>query len=143
MRCEGAQLFGLGTFIGEEMKNRKAALIIILALVLVILVLLESSTHFVHRIIDDVLYDNYHHYLQCEDLPEITAVENAVTEHQETIREIESLAEGQVTVNVDASSCPGRGSIVIYFPSHTVREQIEDILGGRSFYGNPVTLINW
>ena len=125
------------------MKNRKAALIIILALVLVILVLLESSTHFVHRIIDDVLYDNYHHYLQCEDLPEITAVENAVTEHQETIREIESLAEGQVTVNVDASSCPGRGSIVIYFPSHTVREQIEDILGGRSFYGNPVTLINW
>ncbi|MGI6741436.1 MAG: hypothetical protein ACOX7C_08205 [Brevefilum sp.] len=125
------------------MKNRKAALIIILALVLVILVLLESSTHFVHRIIDDVLYDNYHHYLQCEDLPEITAVENAVTEHQETIREIESLAEGQVTVNVDASSCPGRGSIVIYFPSHTVREQIEDILGGRSFYGIPVTLINW
>ena len=143
MRCEGAQLFGLGTFIGEEMKNRKAALIIILALVLVILVLLESSTHFVHRIIDDVLYDNYQHYLQCEDLPEITAVENAVTEHQETIREIESLAEGQVTVNVDASSCPGRGSIVIYFPSHTVREQIEDILGGRSFYGIPVTLINW
>lgn len=143
MRCEGAQLFGLGTFIGEEMKNRKAALIIILALVLVILVLLESSTHFVHRIIDDVLYDNYHHYLQCEDLPEITAVENAVTEHQETIREIESLAAGQVTVNVDASSCPGRGSIVIYFPSHTVREQIEDILGGRSFYGIPVTLINW
>ena len=143
MRCEGAQLFGLGTFIGEEMKNRKAALIIILALVLVILVLLESSTHFVHRIIDDVLYDNYHHYLQCEDLPEITAVENAVTEHQETIREIESLAEGQVTVNVDASSCPGRGSIVIFFPSHTVREQIEDILGGRSFYGIPVTLINW
>ena len=143
MRCEGAQLFGLGTFIGEEMKNRKVAFIIILALVFVILVLLESSTHFVHRIIDDVLYDNYHHYLQCEDLPEITAVENAVTEHQETIREIESLAEGQVTVNVDASSCPGRGSIVIYFPSHTVREQIEDILGGRSFYGIPVTLINW
>ena len=143
MRCEGAQLFGLGTFIGEEMKNRKAALIIILALVLVILVLLESSTHFVHRIIDDVLYDNYHHYLQCEDLPEITAVENAVTEHQGTIREIEGLSEGQVTVNVDTSSCPGRGSIVIYFPSHTVREQIEDILGGRSFYGIPVTLINW
>jgi len=103
MRCEDAQLFWLGTFIGEEMKNRKAALIIILALVLVILVLLESSTHFVHRIIDDVLYDNYHHYLQCEDLPEIAAVENAVTEHQDNIREIESLAEGQVTVNVDTS----------------------------------------
>ena len=47
MRCEGAQLFWLGTFIGEEMKNRKTTLIIILALVLVILVLLEGSTHFV------------------------------------------------------------------------------------------------
>ena len=98
---------------------------------------------FRHRIIDDVLYDNYHHYLQCEDLPEITAVENAVSENQDMIREIEGLAEGQVTISVDASSCPGRGSIVIYFPSHTVREQIEDILGGKSFYGIPVTLINW
>ena len=29
MRCEGAQLFWLGTFIGEEMKNRKTTLIII------------------------------------------------------------------------------------------------------------------
>ena len=143
MRCEGAQLFWLGTFIGEEMKNRKTTLIIILALVLVILVLLESSTHFVQRIIDDVLYDNYHHYLQCEDLPEITAVETAVSENQDVIREIEGLAEGQVTISVDASSCPGRGSIAIYFPSHTVREQIEDILGGKSFYGIPVTLINW
>jgi hypothetical protein len=143
MRCEGVQLFWLGTFIGEEMKNRKVAFVIILALVLVILVLLESSTHFVHMIIDDVLYDNYHHYLQCEDLPEIIAVENAVAENQEIIREIEGLSEGQVTISVDASSCPGRGSIVIYFPSHTVREQIEDILGGNSFYGIPVTLINW
>ena len=125
------------------MKNRKVAFIIIFALVLVILVLLESSTHFVQRIIDDILYDNYHHYLQCEDLPEITVVENAVAENQEIIREIEGLSEGQVTISVDASSCPGRGSIVIFFPSHTVREQIEDILGGKSFYGIPVTLINW
>ena len=124
------------------MKNRKVAFIIILALVFVILVLLESSTHFVHRIIDDVLYDNYHHYLQCEDLPEITVVESAVAENQYIIREIEGLSEGQVTINVDASSCPGRGSIVIYYPSHAVREQIEDILDGRTFYDVPITLIN-
>ena len=124
------------------MKNRKVAFIIILALVFVILVLLESSTHFVHRIIDDVLYDNYHHYLQCEDLPEITVVESAVAENQDIIREIEGLSEGQVTINVDASSCPGRGSIVIYYPSHAVREQIEDILDGRTFYDVPITLIN-
>jgi len=97
---------------------------------------------FRHRIIDDVLYDNYHHYLQCEDLPEITVVESAVAENQDIIREIEGLSEGQVTINVDASSCPGRGSIVIYYPSHAVREQIEDILDGRTFYDVPITLIN-
>jgi hypothetical protein len=134
--------FGLDPFIGEEMKNRKVAFIIILALVFVILVLLESSTHFVHRIIDDVLYDNYHHYLQCEDLPEITVVESAVAENQDIIREIKGLSEGQVTINIDASSCPGRGSIVIYYLSHAVREQIEDILDGRTFYDVPITLIN-
>jgi hypothetical protein len=101
-----------------------------------------NSNHFVHRIIENVLYDNYHHYLQCEELPDLKTVEYKFSKYQDTVKQIEDLAEGLVTIQVDADSCPGKGSILISYPSNAIRKQIESILGGKTFYGIPVTLIN-
>ena len=111
-------------------------------LIVVALFLIENSTHFLRRIIDYAFYDNYHHYLRCDELPPLEEVQNKVTSHQSTKETIENLDLNSVFFQIDSTSCPGKGSIVISYPSNAIRKQIEDILGGKSFYGIPITLIN-
>jgi len=124
------------------MKNSKRVLLIVFLVIMISCLILESSTHFFRRIVDDVVYDNYHHYLRCEELPDLITVEQTLAEHQDTVKRIENLSLGDVVIVVDSSSCPGKASIEIRYPSHSIRTQIEDILGSKTFYGIPITLLN-
>ena len=127
---------------GAKMQKRKIMTILSVVLLIVALFLIENSTHFLRRIIDDAFYDNYHHYLRCDELPSLEEVKDKVTDHQSTIDMIKNLDVNSVYLQVDSTSCSGKGSIVISYPSNAIRKQVEDILGGMTFYGIPITLIN-
>jgi len=124
------------------MQKRKFILIFSVVMIIVASFLIENTTHFLRRIIDDAFYDNYHHYLRCDELPLLEEVKDKVTDHQSTIDLIKNLDVNSVYLQIDSTSCPGKGSIVISYPSNAIRKQIEDILEGKTFYGIPITLIN-
>ncbi|MDP2966725.1 MAG: hypothetical protein Q8N39_11940, partial [Pelolinea sp.] len=73
-------------------------------------------------------------------MPKVSEVEQIVEEHQEVIQEIENINPGFIKVYID-SFCPGRGSLVIEYPSHEDRLRIEEILGD-TFFGVPYKGIN-
>ncbi|NLV75216.1 MAG: hypothetical protein GXY52_11145 [Chloroflexi bacterium] len=114
----------------------------ILLLVVVILAVSEPSTHLFHRLVDNLLYNNYHHYLSCSDLPDIDKVEKTVAEHSEIVEKIKNVNPDHVEFMVDSWTCPGKGSITIYYASTDQRSQIDQILPDKTFFGIPVTLIN-
>ena len=102
------------------------------------------QTHAIQRIILDVIYDNYDHYLPCERLPLTAEVEAVVAAHAGTVNLIKAVSpDGQF--NIEKQSCSGaeHADIVIYYPTHAQREQIEEILGGKTFFGIPARWINY
>jgi hypothetical protein len=124
------------------MQKRKYLRILCILLFVFTFFLIENSTHFLRRIIDDAVYDSYHHYLRCDELPLLEEVNKNVREHEKTVEQIKSLEINSVLFYVDSTSCIGRGSIVISYPSKAIRRQIEQILGGSTFFGIPVSLLN-
>jgi hypothetical protein len=124
------------------MQKRKCLRILCILLFVFTFFLIENSTHFLRRIIDDALYDSYHHYLRCDELPLLEEVNKNVREHEKTVEQIKSLEINSVLFYVDSTSCIGRGSIVISYPSRAIHRQIEQILVGSTFFGIPITLLN-
>ncbi len=119
---------------------------IMLVLVCLVLLLgaayLEGQLHLLRHWLDDVLYDNWNHYLPCGQQHPVEAVEEALQTHADTVNLIEAVNPGQVGVEVDAASCPGRADVLIWYASHSDRLEIEHILGARSFFGIPIRLVN-
>jgi len=124
------------------MRKRKSIILFCVILVIIALLLIENETHFLRHAVDDVLYDNHRHYLTCDELPALSIVREKVTEKETTINQIRSIDKNSVSFEVDSTSCPSKGSIVISYPSHAIRLKIEEILGGKTFFGVPLNLIN-
>lgn len=116
--------------------------IYVLLLVIVILAVSEPFTHLFHRLADKLLYNNYHHYLPCSDLPDLDEVEKAVSEHSEIVEEIINVNPDDVEFIIDSWTCPGKASITIYYSSADQRAEIDEILSDKSFFGIPISLIN-
>jgi hypothetical protein len=104
--------------------------------------LLESQTRIIRRAIDDVVFDNWNHYLPCDKLPEVSRVREVVEEHQETIRRVEAVNPGLVGVEISTGPCPGKADLLIWYASHQNRVDIEEIIGGERFFGVPYRLQN-
>ena len=49
---------------------------------------------------------------------------------------------GLVGVDVDASACPGKADLLIWYASHQDRLAIEKILAADTFFGIPFRLQN-
>jgi hypothetical protein len=62
-----------------------------------------------------------------------------LSDRRELVRAIEAVDAG-VLVTVDASVCPGRGTLVLFYGAHRHREQIEHLIGGDTFLGIPYSL---
>lgn len=124
------------------MRKRISIILFCVILVTIALFLIENETKFLRHTVDNVLYDNYRHYLTCDKLPVLSIVTEKVAEKEATINQIISIDKNSVSFEVDSTSCPGKGSIVISYPSHAIRMQIEEILDGTTFFGIPLTLIN-
>ena len=122
---------------------RKRRFWIVIAILVVGLVFLFQS-QVIQRIISDVVYDSYDHYLPCERLPLAAEVEAVVADHAGTVNQIQAVAPDGL-FNIEKQSCGGaeHADIVIYYPTHAYREQIEKILGGKTFFGIPARWINY
>lgn len=102
------------------------------------------AAHVPQRLVDDLIYDNYNHYLPCERLPQAVEVEQALAEHAATVDQIRALSPN-VDVQIGASQCSAtkRADLIIFYPGHAQRVEIERILGGKTFFGLPVRWQNW
>ncbi len=58
------------------------------------------------------------------------------------VRAIEAVNPGRVGVDVDASTCPGRADLLIWYASHADRLAIERLIGSDTFFGIPYRLEN-
>jgi hypothetical protein len=103
---------------------------------------LAVRQHVPARVYNDIFLDNYDHFLPCEKLPTSTEVHRIVEANQGTVEAIEAVNQGFVWVEVDDTICPGRADVVIYYASHRDRLAIEEILGGKAFFGVPCRFRN-
>jgi len=122
---------------------KKTRFWVALAILMVGLFFLYQSRA-IQRIISDVVYDNYDHYLPCERLPLAAEVEAVVAAHADTVNQIQTISP-DIQFSLEKRSCSGadHADIVIYYPTHAQREQIEEILGGKTFFGIPARWINY
>ncbi|MFZ6028983.1 MAG: hypothetical protein ACOYYS_14815 [Chloroflexota bacterium] len=118
------------------------ALIGILACCLITALAFERQTRWAHRLYDDIVLDNKNHYLPCEALPAADVVLETVAAHQETVTRIEQVNPGNVGIEVDTTTCPGKADLLIWYASHSDRQAIEHILSEDTFFGIPYRLQN-
>lgn len=123
---------------------RKRNLLLAVGTVGILVLGLLYAAHIPQRLVDEVLYDNYNHYLPCERLPQKVEIEQALVEHAIIVDQIRSVSTG-VNIQIDEMLCSGtaRADLVISYPGHTQRVEIERLLGGKTFFGLPVRWRNW
>jgi hypothetical protein len=125
--------------------KRHSILIIVLAFALVCIgafIAFELIEQPIRHWVDDLLYDNYNHYLSCEDLPLIDEVEAVVAIHKDTLDQIDQINPGLVGWNVE-ETCSGKGDILFWYASHANRNKIEEIIGSKdNFFGIPIRMRN-
>jgi hypothetical protein len=109
---------------------------IVILILLAGLIIAEARTRFIHRWINDVVYDNRVPILRCEELPTLPEVEQTLAAHQDMIAQIEAISSGISVYTNSVSSCPEKGLLVIEYASHAEREQIEALIG-ETFFGIP------
>lgn len=122
-------------------KSQKRGLFVVVTVfILAALLWVESTNHFVGRWIASTLYDNHASFMSCDELPDLSDVKSVMEQHNQVIEEIKNIDPENIEITID-NSCPGKGSLVIYYPSHHDRTQIEELLGD-SFFGIPWEGIN-
>lgn len=125
---------------GKHWKKITPVLIIIIACLAMIVI--EVQTKIILRAYDDFVLDSKNHYLPCEELLAEEQASRIVEQHQDAIRAIEQVNPGFVGVEVDASSCPGRADLLIWYASHQDRLAIQRLIGNETFFGIPYRLQN-
>lgn len=101
-----------------------------------------ASGNLLGRLYNDIVLDNYDHFLPCEKLPTSAEVDRVVDEHEDVVRAIKDINPGHIFVEIDDHKCPGRADIIISYATHKDRVAIEEILGGRTFFGVPCRFRN-
>ena len=146
-RCAFAKLANKVLGRSPKMMNspKKKLLIGLLALVTLVClgaIAIESQTKIIRRLYDNLVLDNRNHYLPCEELPAETEVLSILQQHQDVVQAIEGVNPGSVGIDVDASTCPGRADLLIWYASHPNRLEIERLIEGDTFFGVPYRLQN-
>jgi hypothetical protein len=102
----------------------------------------ELMAHPFRHWLDDLVYDNYNHYMPCEDLHTIGEVNEAVQANRSILEQVDQLAPGIVGWQVE-EPCPGKGDILFWYGSHDQRNQVEALIGSEeSFFGIPIRMRN-
>ena len=128
-----------------ELRKRLFLLIILFDMLVLLGVCLwfEFTHHPFMHWLDDLVYDNYNHYLPCDDLPAIDEVNEAVQANRGILEQIDQLAPAGIVGWQVEEPCPGRGDILFWYGSHDQRNQVEALIGSEeSFFGIPIRMRN-
>lgn len=133
----------------EKMNSKRkfSAIISIILSVLVVcggILFVEAQTKLIRRWMDNVLYDNWKHYLPCSQLPPVSEVEKTVQEHWDVIQQIKAVNPGLVGIEINNYTCGGeqKADITFWYASHNDRVVIEQIIDNDTFFGVPYNLNN-
>ena len=123
---------------------KKRNLLLIVGSIVILGGIVLFMFHIPQRVVDDVLYDNYDHYLPCSSLPKKAEVEQVVRDHVAVVDRIRAVSE-DVEFQIDTEKCPGQdwADLIVSYPGHSQRLEIEQILGGKTFFGIPTRWRNW
>jgi hypothetical protein len=89
-----------------------------------------------------VVLDNKDYNVPCDEFPTHAEVERVMAAQQSVVEQILGVNPGQVFVDLDDVTCPGKVGITIYYPSHDDRTAIERIIRADTFFGVPYRLRN-
>lgn len=103
---------------------------------------IESRTKILRHFYDNLLLDNWNHYLPCEALPSETEVRTILQQHPDMILKIEQINPGFIGLEVDSSQCTGKADLLIWYGTHQERLQIEALIHSDTFLGIPYRLQN-
>ncbi len=96
------------------------------------------------RVLDHYVYDNRNYYLPCRRLPTEAEVKAVVKAQQKLIQQIEQInPDGSNVYVVQNANCRKKADILIDYPSHQNRLEIEKLIDGETFYGVPYRLRNY
>ncbi len=121
---------------------KKLKLVIFLFVCLVVIVVVENQTKILHHLYNNILYDNQNHYLPCSKLPTEAFVNEVLSSHQDTVEAILEVNPGNVGIDIDTITCPGKADLIIWYASHQNRLAIQKIVANNDFYGVPVSFQN-
>ena len=127
-----------------ELRKKRKTVYWLAGLLLIIGLVALYQSHIIQRIVFDVVYDNYNHYIPCKRLPLAVEVEAIVRDNRAVVDQIRAVSS-DVDFKIVNQTCGNadHADIVIYYPGHAQREQIEEILGGKTFFNVPARWINW
>ena len=115
----------------------------LLVVIASVVFLIEQRSKVIRHFLDNVVYNNYNHYMPCAKWPAEEEVQQTLDTYDETIQSIHSVNPGNVGIEVDTYTCPGKADLVIWYASHADREVIETYLSDdMMFFGVPVRLQN-
>lgn len=120
--------------------QKRGLFVVVTVFILAALLWVESTNHILGRWIAGTLYDNHANFMSCAELPSLSSVEQAMSEHQDLIQQIVDIRPDFINITID-SSCRGKGILVIEYASHADRIQIEKLIGD-TFFGIPWKGIN-
>lgn len=123
-------------------RSLKNGLIWLLIVLLVGLVFLLASNA-PRRWLDNALYDNYNHYLNCNQLPLASEVQEVWDANQSMRDQITALSPA-ITLNVVPCEAGGKthADVLITYASHAQRVSIEELLQGKTFFSIPARWLN-
>ncbi len=126
------------------MLNKSLKVFLISGSVLFIALAIGIRASLLQRILDHYVYDNRNHYLPCRKLPSESEVRAVVKAQQNLIQQIEQVNPDGSNVHVAQNAkCSEKADIVIDYPSHKNRIEIEKLIDGDTFHGVPYRLRNY
>jgi hypothetical protein len=90
---------------------------------------------------EDAVLDSRNVQVPCGQRPPAAEARQVLAQHGELVRRIQAVDQS-VSVSLEESGCPGRGTLVIVYGAHRHRERIERLIGGDTFFGVPYSLRN-
>ncbi len=89
-----------------------------------------------------VLWLSFTENAQCQEFPTMTAAQEAMSLHQDFVRQIKNSAPEYIDVWAsEIDGCPGKGQIFILYTTKNGSDSIQNLLDD-DFFGIPYTLLN-
>ena len=104
---------------------------------ILVLTVVEARTYYGRDLLMETVYGSKPHRVPCDQWPTPDEVRRVIDQHQEVVRQIESINPGFTVLDINTLSCPERADIQILYATARDREAIKLILGDGKYSGLP------